>query len=89
LEACPQYTPTNHFTGAAVFSQVKLFNVHPTGKALKDDRLDVMMDEGGIADCSKAGNCVVVCPKDIPNLESIAAVGRQTTLAAIRQLFSG
>lgn len=89
LEACPQYTPANHFVGAAVFSQVKLFNIHPTGKALKDDRLDVMMAEGGIADCSKAGNCVVVCPKDIPNLESIATVGRQATLAAVRRFFSG
>jgi succinate dehydrogenase / fumarate reductase iron-sulfur subunit len=89
LEACPQYTPANHFVGAAVFSQVKLFNIHPTGAALKDDRLDVMMDEGGIGDCSKAGNCVVVCPKNIPNLESIATVGRQATLAAIRRFFSG
>lgn len=89
LEACPQYTATNHFTGAAIFSQVKLFNIHPTGKVLKDERLDVMMGEGGITDCAKAGNCVVVCPKDIPNLESIATIGRQTTLAALRLLFGG
>lgn len=89
LEACPQYTPVNHFVGAAVFSQVKLFNIHPTGKALKDDRLDVMMGEGGIGDCSKAGNCVVVCPKAIPNLESIATIGRQTTVAAIKRFFGG
>ena len=88
LEACPQYTPSNHFVGAAVFSQVKLFNIHPTGKALKDERLDVMMEEGGIADCAKAGNCVVVCPKNIPNLESIATVGRQTTLRVIKRFFN-
>jgi succinate dehydrogenase / fumarate reductase iron-sulfur subunit len=87
LEACPQYTPSNHFVGAAVFSQVKLFNIHPTGRALQDERLGVMMEEGGIADCAKAGNCVVVCPKDIPNLESIATVGRQTTLHGIKQFF--
>ncbi len=89
LEACPQYTPANRFVGAAIFSQVNLFNVHPTGKALKDDRLDVMMGEGGIADCSKAGNCVVVCPKDLPNLKSIATVGRQATLAALKNFFGG
>ncbi|HZL33816.1 MAG TPA: 2Fe-2S iron-sulfur cluster-binding protein [Tepidisphaeraceae bacterium] len=89
LEACPQYTATNHFVGAAVFSQVKLFNIHPTGKAIKDERLDVMMDDGGISDCSKAGNCVVVCPKNLPNLESIASVGQQTTLAAIKRFFGG
>lgn len=87
LEACPQYTPTNHFSGAAIFSQVKLFNIHPTGKGLKDDRLNVMMQEGGITDCSKAGNCVIVCPKDIPNLESIATVGRQVTVQAMRRFF--
>jgi succinate dehydrogenase / fumarate reductase iron-sulfur subunit len=88
LEACPQYTPTNQFLGAAIFSQVRLFNDHPTGKALKNERLEVMMQEGGIADCSKAGNCVVVCPKDIPNLESIAAVQRQSTVYAIKRFFS-
>jgi succinate dehydrogenase / fumarate reductase iron-sulfur subunit len=88
LEACPQYTPVNQFVGAAIISQVRLFNDHPTGKALKDERLDVMMDEGGVADCGKAGNCVEVCPKDIPLLESIAAVQRQATVYAIRRFFS-
>jgi len=88
LEACPQYTATNQFTGAAIFSQIKLFNIHVTGKSLKDDRLDVMMAEGGITDCSKAGNCVVVCPKNLPNLESIATIGRQTTIHAIKRFFS-
>jgi succinate dehydrogenase / fumarate reductase iron-sulfur subunit len=89
LEACPQYTPTNRFVGAAVFTQVKLFNIHPSGAALKADRLEVMMEAGGIADCSKAGNCVVVCPKEIPNLESIATVGRQAVVHALNRFFSG
>lgn len=89
LDACPQYTATNRFVGAAIFTQVKLFNIHPTGAALKNERLDVMMEEGGIADCSKAGNCVVVCPKKIQNLESIATVGRQTFLHAVKEFFNG
>jgi succinate dehydrogenase / fumarate reductase iron-sulfur subunit len=88
LEACPQYTPTNEFVGAAVISQVRLFNDHPTGKALKDERLEVMMEPGGVADCGKAGNCVEVCPKEIPLLESIAAVQRQATVYAIRRFFA-
>jgi succinate dehydrogenase / fumarate reductase iron-sulfur subunit len=88
LEACPQYTPTNKFVGAAVISQVRLFNDHPTGAALKDDRLDAMMEPGGVADCGKAGNCVEVCPKDIPLLESIAAVQRQATVYSIRRFFA-
>jgi succinate dehydrogenase / fumarate reductase iron-sulfur subunit len=89
LEACPQYTPTNKFIGAAVISQVRLFNIHPIGAAMKPERLDVMMEEGGVADCGKAGNCVKVCPKDIPNLESIATVGRQTFVHSIKRFFNG
>lgn len=88
LEACPQYTPTNHFVGAAIMTQVRLFNSHPVGKELKDERLDVMMDVGGVTDCAKAGNCVEVCPKLIPNLESIANVQRQATVHAVKQFFS-
>jgi len=87
LEACPQYTPANQFVGAAVISQVRLFNDHPSGAALKNERLETLMGEGGIADCGKAGNCVEVCPKDIPLLESIAAVQRQATVFAIKSFF--
>ena len=88
LEACPQYTPTNQFIGAAVISQVRLFNDHPIGSALKDERLEILMGEGGVADCGKAGNCVEVCPKQIPLLESIAAVQRQETVYTIKRFFS-
>jgi len=88
LEACPQYTPANQFVGAAVISQVRLFNDHPIGNALKDQRLDVLMGDGGVADCGKAGNCVEVCPKEIPLLESIAAVQRQATVYTVKRFFS-
>jgi len=89
LEACPQYTPVNKFVGAAVISQARLFNDHPVGAALKDERLERLMEEGGVGDCSKAGNCVRVCPKDIPLLESIAAVQRRATGYAVRRFFGG
>jgi succinate dehydrogenase / fumarate reductase iron-sulfur subunit len=88
LEACPQYTPVNTFVGAAVISQARLFNEHPTGAALKDERLEILMEEGGVADCGKAGNCQEVCPKEIPLLESIAAIQRQATVYAIRRFFT-
>lgn len=88
LEACPQYTPSNHFVGAAVISQARLFNNHPIGEALKGERLEALMQEGGVADCGKAGNCVEVCPKEIPLLESIAAVQRQATVYTIKKFFS-
>jgi succinate dehydrogenase / fumarate reductase iron-sulfur subunit len=88
LEACPQYTQVNHFVGAAVISQARLFNDNPTGKALKDERLEILMGEGGVADCGKAGNCAEVCPKEIPLLESIAAVQRQATVYAVKKFFT-
>ena len=88
LEACPQYTPVNKFVGAAVISQARLFNDHPIGSALKEERLETLMEEGGVADCGKAGNCVEVCPKEIPLLESIASVQRQATVYAIKRFFS-
>ncbi|QOV89274.1 succinate dehydrogenase iron-sulfur subunit [Humisphaera borealis] len=87
LEACPQYTPSNHFVGAAVISQARLFNEHPTGKALKEERLEALMGEGGVGDCGKAGNCAEVCPKEIPLLESIAAVQRQATVYSLKKFF--
>lgn len=88
LEACPQYTPANRFVGAAVISQARLFNEHPIGGALKEERLEALMDEGGVQDCGKAGNCVKVCPKEIPLLESIAAVQRQATVYTIKGFFT-
>ena len=78
----------NSFVGAAVISQARLFNDHPTGAALKGERLDALMEEGGVADCAKAGNCVEVCPKEIPLLESIAAVQRQATVHVIKRFFT-
>ncbi len=87
LEACPQYTSSNHFVGAAIISQVRLFNDHPTAAVLKGQRLETLMGDGGVADCGKAGNCVAVCPKQIPLLESIATVQRQATLHVVKRFF--
>ncbi|MFO0860438.1 MAG: succinate dehydrogenase iron-sulfur subunit [Phycisphaerales bacterium] len=96
LEACPQFNlePDSAnwdtaFIGAHAISQARLFNDHPTGRELKDERLDALMGEGGINDCGNAQNCVKVCPKHIPLTESIAVIGRQTTMHAIAQFFRG
>jgi len=88
LEACPQYSIHNHFVGAAVISQARLFNDHPVGQTLLPKRLEVLMGPGGVTDCGKAGNCVEVCPKQIPLLESISVVQRQATVHAIKEFFS-
>lgn len=88
LEACPQFSDRSKFVGAQVIGQVKLKNLHPVGKALKADRLNEMMKEGGIADCGNAQNCVAFCPKQIPLTEAIAKIGRDTTSQAIKNAIS-
>ena len=61
MEACPQFNDKTGFVGAATISQVRLFNTHPTGQALKFDRLKALMGDGGIQECGFAQNCVEVC----------------------------
>jgi succinate dehydrogenase / fumarate reductase, iron-sulfur subunit len=89
LEACPQFTKDNDFVGAQTIAQTLYFNSHDTGKRLKDERLDFIEEPGGIADCGNAQNCVEVCPKDVPLTHAIAAIGRQTTVHAIKKFFMG
>jgi succinate dehydrogenase / fumarate reductase iron-sulfur subunit len=84
LEACPQVNSHSAFIGPAAISQVRFFNLHPTGSQGRDARLNALMTPGGIADCGNAQNCVEVCPKGIPLTESIASLNRDTT----RSLFS-
>jgi succinate dehydrogenase / fumarate reductase, iron-sulfur subunit len=79
LEACPQVNGHSKFIGPAAISQVRLFNLHPSGSMHAGDRLETLMVDGGIADCGKAQNCVEVCPKEIPLVDSIASVSRQVT----------
>jgi succinate dehydrogenase / fumarate reductase iron-sulfur subunit len=87
LEACPQVNSHSKFMGAAVIGQVYLMSQHPTGKTSHEPRLEAMMSEGGIEDCGNAQNCVEVCPKEIPLTTAIGAVGRQTSIKWLRDLF--
>jgi succinate dehydrogenase / fumarate reductase iron-sulfur subunit len=79
LEACPQVSSASDFVGPAAISQVRLFNLHPSGRQHAAARLDTVMGNGGVEGCGKAQNCVEACPKEIPLVDSIAAVGRETT----------
>ena len=85
MEACPQFNESTGFVGAATISQVRLFNTHPTGKALRTERLHALMGDGGIHECGYAQNCVEVCPKDIPLTRSIAEVGGVGDEAGLRR----
>jgi succinate dehydrogenase / fumarate reductase iron-sulfur subunit len=87
MEACPQFNDDTGFVGAATISQVRLFNSHPTGAALKRERLAALMGDGGIQECGYAQNCVEVCPKDIPLTRSISEVGGEVMKQAVGDLF--
>jgi succinate dehydrogenase / fumarate reductase iron-sulfur subunit len=87
MEVCPQFNDDTGFVGAAAISQVRLFNTHPTGAALKRERLTALMGDGGIQECGYAQNCVEICPKEIPLTRSISEVGREVMKLAITDLF--
>lgn len=75
------------FIGAHAISQAMLFNSHPTGQLIADQRLQAITAQGGIQMCGNAQNCVAVCPKNIPLTRSIARAGRAATVWAIKKLF--
>ncbi|HAR6096199.1 TPA: succinate dehydrogenase iron-sulfur subunit [Staphylococcus pseudintermedius] len=87
LEVCPNVTKTNSFVGAQAISQVRLFNLHPTGAMTKDERLDALMDQGGLQACGNSQNCVQACPKGIPLTTSIAAMNRETSFHMFKSFF--
>ncbi len=85
-EACPQMSQKSKFIGPAAISQARLFNAHPIGEMLAEERNRPLMEEGGISDCGNAQNCVQVCPKNIPLTESIAAMGREVAKQAWKDI---
>jgi succinate dehydrogenase / fumarate reductase, iron-sulfur subunit len=87
MEVCPQFNEDTGFVGAATISQVRLFNTHPTGAALKRERLAALMGDGGIQECGFAQNCVEACHKDIPLTTSISEVSGAVMKQAVVDLF--
>ncbi|WP_028547388.1 succinate dehydrogenase iron-sulfur subunit [Paenibacillus sp. UNC451MF] len=83
LESCPNVNDKTTFIGPAAVSQVRLFNAHPTGEMNAAERLQTLMEDGGIEGCGNSQNCVRSCPKGIPLTTSIAAMNLDTT----KQLF--
>jgi succinate dehydrogenase / fumarate reductase iron-sulfur subunit len=75
------------FVGPHAISQAMLFNSHPIGKMIADERMESLTSQGGIQMCGNAQNCVAVCPKRIPLTRSIARAGRAATVWAIKRLF--
>ena len=87
LEVCPNVNDKSNFIGAQPISQVRLFNLHPTGSMNKDERLHALMMDGGLSACGNSQNCVKACPKGIPLTTSIAAMNRETTFQMFKSFF--
>ncbi len=85
LEACPQVNEKTNFVGPAAIGQALLFNLHPVGKALENERLEYLTSEEGITNCGNAQNCVKVCPKEVPLTRAIAEINRATTVYKIKR----
>ncbi|MGH9942814.1 MAG: succinate dehydrogenase iron-sulfur subunit [Pyrinomonadaceae bacterium] len=79
LEACPQYGDGNYI-GPQAIAQVRLMNMHPSGKITRDERLEGIMGEDGITNCGNAQNCVRVCPMSIPLTKAIYEENRETII---------
>jgi succinate dehydrogenase / fumarate reductase iron-sulfur subunit len=88
MEVCPQFNESTGFVGAATIAQVRLFNLHPTGKVLKEERLRALAGDGGIQECGFAQNCVEVCPKRLPLTESISNVSRDVVIQKAKDLLT-
>lgn len=84
-EACPQVNDKSEFVGPFAVAQALLFNLHPIGKTLENDRLEYMSSEEGITGCGNAQNCVKVCPKGVPLTQAIAQINRDTTIYRLKK----
>jgi succinate dehydrogenase / fumarate reductase, iron-sulfur subunit len=82
LEACPQYSDDNYI-GPQAIAQARLFNMHPTGKFMIDERLEGLTQDDGITNCGNAQNCVQVCPMGIPLTRAIYETNRDVTINAL------
>src|SRR5690606_36643534 len=85
LEACPEVHRGGAFVGASLLHHVELSRRKAEHPEQRGRLLDVVLGEGGLADCGKAQNCVKVCPVELPLTESI----RRLSWAATKRFFVG
>lgn len=85
-EACPQVNPRTDFSGAFIFARTVTLNEHPISSFNNDERLSVLKERGGIADCAGAKVCESVCPMGIPLSEGISALQKSATAHSVRKL---
>lgn len=79
LEACPQYGMHSEFVGALLLHEVHRLNRTPGERHERVERLEATMAPGGVNSCGKAQNCVEVCPAELPLVDSIQSVARESS----------
>lgn len=87
LEVCPQYNPASRFLGVTTLLRAKELNQHPTGQHSKNDRLDALMQKGGVDECRNSQNCVKACPQESLLQSTIPALKRNVTVRGLKRLF--
>jgi succinate dehydrogenase / fumarate reductase iron-sulfur subunit len=88
MHSCPNFNSKSDFIGPAPMAQAHLFNLHPTGALDKEERLEALMQKGGIASCGNSQNCVNACPKKIPLTTTFAKLNKAVNKLAFSQLFN-
>lgn len=88
MHACPNVNSGSDFIGPAPMVQAHLFNLHPTGEYNKEDRINALMQKGGISSCGNSQNCVQACPKDIKLTEYIAKLNRDANKQALLNMLN-
>lgn len=88
MEACPNVNSGSDFIGPQPIAQAHLFNLHPIGEYQKEERLNALMQKGGVASCGNSQNCVQVCPKHIKLTDYIARINREVNKQALRNMFN-
>ncbi|WP_346355982.1 succinate dehydrogenase iron-sulfur subunit [Azotosporobacter soli] len=86
MEACPNVNRGSEFIGPAPMGQAHLFNLHPIGEYQKEERMEALMEKGGLASCGNSQNCAEACPKDIKLTTYIAKLNRAVNKHAIMSL---
>lgn len=88
MEACPNVNKGSDFIGPAPTVQAHLFNLNPIGAYSKEERLNALMDKGGIGSCGNSQNCVQACPKSIKLTDYLAQLNRDVNKQALKNLFN-
>ena len=88
MEACPNVNSGSDFIGPQPLGQVHLFNLNPIGEYEKEERLNAIMQKGGIGSCGNSQNCVQACPKEIKLTNYIAKLNRDVNKQALKNMFN-